>query len=149
MQLNKNPSSLLIAGNLSLFAAAMHIACIFGGPAWYRFFGAGEQMAMLAEQGSSYPVIVTLVIAVTLLIWALYAFSGAGVVRQLPLLKAGLVLITLVYITRGVAGFVLPFVTEHPAIEERTVTFWMVSSSICCIYGAFYFWGTKALFKSV
>lgn len=148
MPLNKNPNSLLIAGSLSLFASAMHIGCIFGGPAWYRFFGAGEQMAMLAEQGSSYPIVVTLFIAGVLLIWALYAFSGAGIIRKLPLLKTGLVLITLVYITRGVAGFALPFVTIHPAIMENTVTFWMVSSSICCFYGAIYFWGTKALFKT-
>ena len=28
-----------------LIAALLHVACIVGGPAWYRFFGAGERMA--------------------------------------------------------------------------------------------------------
>jgi hypothetical protein len=36
---------LLWGGALSLVAALLHIAIIVGGPAWYRFFGAGEALA--------------------------------------------------------------------------------------------------------
>ncbi len=39
---------LIIGGYLSFVAALLHISCIFGGPEWYRFFGAGERMATLA-----------------------------------------------------------------------------------------------------
>ena len=33
-------------------AALLHLACIIGGPAWYRFLGAGERMARLGATGS-------------------------------------------------------------------------------------------------
>lgn len=42
---------LIAAGTLDALAALLHVACIFGGPAWYRFLGAGERMAGMAERG--------------------------------------------------------------------------------------------------
>lgn len=33
---------LMIGGILSMLAALLHVAVIFGGPDWYRFFRAGE-----------------------------------------------------------------------------------------------------------
>jgi putative oxidoreductase len=80
-------NQLIIAGGLSFLAALLHIGCIFGGPDWYLFFGAGERMAALSAEGSSYPTFVTLGIASVLIGWGLYALSGAGVIFKLPLLK--------------------------------------------------------------
>ncbi|WP_133406756.1 hypothetical protein [Parashewanella tropica] len=137
---------LVIAGWLSIIAALLHISCIFGGPDWYRFFGAGEKMAQMAAAGDPYPTIATLIISAILGVWGLYAFSGVGVIIKLPLLKTCLVLITTVYLVRGIAGLILPFVTTSPNIHHNSITFWMVSSIICCIYGIFYFLGTKRLF---
>ncbi len=138
---------LIIAAIFSFVAALLHIAIIFGGAQWYRFFGAGENMAKLAESGSSYPTLVTLAIAIILSIWGLYALSGAGVIFKLPLLKTGLVLITFIYLARGIAGLVLPFVSEHPAITQNSFTFWMVSSVICCLFGVMYLLGTTNSWK--
>ncbi|NMP30770.1 hypothetical protein HII17_04270 [Thalassotalea sp. M1531] len=138
---------LIIAGCLSFLAAVLHISCIFGGPEWYRFFGAGERMAQMAAAGDSYPTIATLVIAAILSGWGFYAFSGAGLIVKLPLLKTCLVLITAVYLIRGVAGLILPFVTSDPVVHQNSITFWVVSSIICCIYGTFYLLGTKQLFR--
>ena len=42
---------LLIGGLLSFLASGLHIACIIGGANWLRFFGAGEQLAQMAERG--------------------------------------------------------------------------------------------------
>lgn len=92
----RNPA-LIIGGLLSVAAALLHIGCIIGGPDWYRFFGAGEAMATLAEQGSMTPTPLTLGIAGILAIWAAYAFSGAGLLPRLPLLRTGLVVISAVY----------------------------------------------------
>lgn len=44
---------LVIAGSMSFISSLLHIAIILGGPDWYRFFGAGEQMAKMTESGSS------------------------------------------------------------------------------------------------
>ncbi|WP_310736011.1 hypothetical protein [Pseudoalteromonas sp. SR41-7] len=99
-----NNNTLFTAGILSFIASLLHVACVFGGPDWYRLLGAGEQMAQMAEQGSMYPTYVTLAISVIIAIWGFYALSGAGVILKLPLLKTALVLITAVYLIRGIAG---------------------------------------------
>ena len=69
---------LSVGGIFSITAALLHILIIIGGPDWYRFFGAGEGMAQLAENGSMYPTVVTTMIAMTLGLWGLYAFFRCG-----------------------------------------------------------------------
>ncbi len=75
--------NLLIAGILTVLVALIHVGCIVFGGDWYRFLGAGEQMAQLAESGHPYPTIVTSIISAVLLLWATYAFSGAGLIVKL------------------------------------------------------------------
>ncbi|MCT8986787.1 hypothetical protein [Shewanella phaeophyticola] len=140
-------SLLVIAGCLSLFAALLHISCIFGGSDWYLFFGAGENMAQMAAAGDTYPTIVTLIIAAVLCVWGLYAFSGAGLIVKLPLLKTCLVLITAVYLIRGMAGLIVPFFTSAPENHQNSIAFWLVSSIVCCIYGIYYLLGTRQLWR--
>ncbi len=138
---------LVIAGTLSMLAALLHLGCIFGGPEWYRTLGAGEQMAQMAARGELYPTIATSVIASIIAVWGLYAYSAASLLPKLPLLKTALVLITSVYLLRGVLGLILPFVTDSQQIHHNSLTFWVVSSLICCVYGAFYAVGTLSLFR--
>ncbi len=95
---------LIAAGWMSIAASLLHIACIVGGPAWYRFFGAGEDIAQAAERGSWMPVLITLAIAGILAAWALFAFSAAGLVRPLPLTRTALVAISAVLLLRAAAG---------------------------------------------
>jgi len=122
---------LVLGGILSCSAALLHVAIIFGGPNWYRFFGAGEDMARLSEQGSSYPIIVTSCMALLLAIWGMYAFSGARIIFQLPLIKTALFLIAAVFILRGIAGVPVVLWLDDPyAMELRAKMTFMVLSSI-------------------
>jgi hypothetical protein len=98
---------LIAAGLLSAGPAVLHLAIIAGGPAWYRAFGAGERMARMAEYGSSRPAVIAVCIAGVLAVWAAYAFSGAGLLRRLPLLRAGLVAISAIYLLRAGAPLLL------------------------------------------
>ena len=128
---------LVAAGVLSAIAAALHLAIIVGGGDWYRSFGAGEAMARMAERGEAYPTLVTLGIAGVLGSWSAYAFSGAGLIPRLPLLRTGLVAISLVYLAR--AGF-LPL---QLLIQPHLVSPFLVwSSAIVAIYGTSYAIGT-------
>lgn len=133
---------LFLGGILSLLAAILHLATIIGGPDWYRFLGAGEQMALMAEQGSWYPLLVTFAIASVLFIWALYAFSGAGIIRKLPLLRTGLVFISAIYLLRGLV--VIPAYFLMPEIMGG---FLIWSSLICLIYGISYAVGTVQIWQ--
>jgi hypothetical protein len=133
------PNRFLFAGAaLSALAALLHLGCIAFGAPWYRFFGAGEQMAQLAIAGSWYPVGITLVIAGVLGGWSLYALSGAGVVRRLPLLRTVLCAITAVYLLRGTLA--LPFVDLLPG---RSASFWWWSSAVCLGIGLVHLVGLR------
>ena len=127
---------LILAGSLSALAALLHLAVIFGGPDWYRFFGAGEGMARMAERGMIQPTLITLGITAVLAIWAAYAFSGAGLIARLPLLRTGLVVITLIYLARGL--IVIPAVLMNREINA----FGWWSSLLVLAYGLAYLVGT-------
>ena len=141
---------LLSGGLLTGVASLLHLAIIAGGPDWYRFFGAGERMARLAARGSSYPALVTAGIAAILGTWALYALSGAGVIRRLPLLRLALVLIAAIYLARGILGVPVVLLVEHPyAAELRArMTFMVISSVICVLLGLCYAAGAAVAWQS-
>jgi hypothetical protein len=129
MQANINVP-LAVGALLSAIAALLHLGIIAGGPAWYRFFGAGERFARAAAQRRWYPTLVTLGIATVLGAWSAYALAGAGLIGTLPLLKAALVGITAVYLVRGMAY--APLVL---AKGGRITPFVVWSSLICFAYG--------------
>lgn len=90
--------------------AALHLGIVVAGAPGYRFFGAGEELATLAEGGSWIPALVTLGLAVA------FALSGAVAVlaprsawvRRLAWIAA------LTYLGRGLGVLAAPFVAERP-----------------------------------
>ena len=135
---------LIIAGILSALAAILHLGCIYFGASWYRFFGAGEDMAVLAEQGSIQPTLITSGIVLVLSVWSLYAFSAAGIIFRLPLIRLALILITLIYLVRGIGGF---FLINSPM--GNSPEFWLWSSAICLTFGIFHLVGLKQQWESL
>ncbi|TXH94256.1 MAG: hypothetical protein E6Q75_13840 [Rheinheimera sp.] len=127
--MQKTPNKPLLAASLCCGLAALaHAGCILFGADWYRFFGAGEQMAQLAAQGHWYPTVVTSAITFVLLLWACYALSAAGVMRRLPLTRLAVVLISSILLLRGLA-----FVWLMPLFPGNSLRFWLVSSGICLL----------------
>ncbi|WP_284207559.1 hypothetical protein [Thalassotalea eurytherma] len=136
--LDSRPNKPLLLGAIfSAVAALAHLGCIIFGGDWYRFFGAVEQMAKMAEAGDSHPTIVTSVLVIILTIWSVYGLSGARLITKLPLLRTALVLISLIYALRGVS-----FVALMPMFPENSITFWLISSAICLSIGMLYSIGT-------
>jgi hypothetical protein len=131
----------LLRGALLTGAASLlHLGIIFGGPDWYRFFGAGERMARLAARGSVYPAAVTAGIAFVLSLWALYGLSGSGMIRPLPLLRPALSLVACVYLARGTLGIPVVLFVDGPYTDELKgrMTFMVVSSLVCILLGLCY-----------
>lgn len=122
--------ALLAGALLSAVAAALHLGCILGGPAWYRFFGAGESMARAAERGDPRAAVLTAGITIVLLAWAAYALSAAGALPPLPLLRVGIFAITAVYLLRGLV--LVPIWLRKPAAVTPFIVW---SSLICLAYG--------------
>jgi len=96
---------LVAAGVFSAGVSLLHAAIIFAGGPAYRYFGAGERMARMAERGASEPIFITVVLVLIFAIWAAYAFAGAGLIPRLPRLRTVLLLIGLIYAGRGLAAF--------------------------------------------
>jgi hypothetical protein len=128
---------LTAAAALSAAAALLHLAVIAGGPDWYRFFGAGEEMARMAARGSPRPALITFGIAALLAIWSAYALAGAGRIRRLPLMRTALLAITAIYLVRGLV--LLPALAMNGG---RVDAFLLWSSLIVLVYGLTYAVGT-------
>jgi len=135
--LPRNPW-LITGGVLSAVAALLHLAIIAGGPDWYRFFGAGERMARMAELGLLRPALITIGIAAILAVWAAYAFAGAGLIRRLPLMRTALIAVTAIYLLRGLVP--IPLLAFRPALADAFVLW---SSAIVLAYGIAYAAGTR------
>ena len=138
------PSVLLFAAALTLAAAAGHFACIFWGAAGFRFFGAGERLAKLAERGHWYPSLVAFLIGAVLVVWSAYALSAAGVIPKLPFLRLALVAITTIFLIRAVA-----FPALKPMFPSNSQAFWLVSSGVCLAIGLAYLVGLVGVWETL
>jgi len=85
--------------NISI-AAAQGIGLIW---AWSMFAAVGieEDMRELATQGAALPYILTLITCAAFAVFGLYGLSGAADLRRLPLLRVGLVSISVIYVFRA------------------------------------------------
>lgn len=95
-------------------------------------------MARMAERGHWYPTVLTLGIAAILGTWALYAWSGAGLIRRLPLLRPALCVITGVYLFRALA-----FVSLQPFFPGNSAAFWYWTSGTCLGFGLLHALGLR------
>lgn len=121
---------LIVAAGFSALAGLLHLACIVFGASWYRFFGAGQNMAALVEAGSAYPTRMTLAISTVLFLWSALALSGAGVIPRMPYLRLALPLIAAAYLLRALA--VGPLMR---AIPSNSLSFWFWSGAVCLLIG--------------
>lgn len=129
--------ALIAVGVLTTIAALAHLACIVIGGRAYRFMGAGERMARAADAGRRKPTLVTLAISAALLVWAVHAFSGAGVIAPLPFTAIVLPAACAACLARAVG---LPLLKAR--LPENSTAFWRWSSGICFVLGLLYALGT-------
>lgn len=131
--------SVLIFGGTANFAIAMlHAAIPFIGVPAYVYFGSAD-LARLATQGSAVPALMTFSLALVFAGFGFYALSGAGVIRRLPLLRTGLLLIGSVYTLRGLI-LVLDLIRLTRGLDYPN---WqVVFSAVALAIGLMYFVGT-------
>ncbi|MDP3092293.1 MAG: hypothetical protein Q8N04_16595 [Nitrospira sp.] len=99
-------------------------------------------MAQMASTGHWYPTVVALIIAAVLSVWSLFALSGAGVIRKLPLVRLALCAITGLYLLRALA---IPALI--PYSPGNSTAFWFWSSAICFVFGVVHFIGLRQVWE--
>lgn len=135
---------LLAAATVDVAAALAHYACIVVGADAYRFLGAGERLARMAERGDAHPHLMAAGIGTLLLVWAWYALSGAGVVRRLPLTRTALAAIATLLLLRAVA-----FVPLQSYFPGNSRAFWLTSSAICVGLGLLHALGLSRVWPAL
>lgn len=144
---NRTSSSLLTAAGVSSFAIALvHLGIMLLGAPGYRYFGA-PSLAVEVERGSSVPALLCIGVAALLCIWGLYALSGAGRIRPLPLLRLGLLLIGTIYFLRGLLGIpqLVWVLTGRNVAPLRYLVFSVVSG----VTGVLYLAGLLTLQRAI
>jgi|TARA_R110002072_G_C7688950_1_gene512107 hypothetical protein len=133
--------SFLTAGGAGvLMGALLHLVVLIGGPSWIAFVGAPLSVVQSAREGTWLAPVGALGIAALLTVWALYAFSGAGLIRPLPMLKTVLGAVALILLVRGAT--ILPFLIRVNWASSHDV-FVVFSSAFIFVLGAAYalgFW---------
>lgn len=132
---------LILAAICQFTAAILHLYVIWWGPDGYRFFGAGEKMAQMAERGALYPLMLTLLIALILTSWGMIFLMVGGYIplsmfqNQFISQFTGYIDwagwgITGIYLIRG-GGYLL----VAPVIPFLRSDFMLWSSLICLVIG--------------
>ena len=131
---------LLIGGYFSLAFAVVQISGIWWSPAAIRYLGGPAELSV--KQPAVYALL-CVGVAVIVAIFGLYALSGAGQIRRLPLLRTALIVIAAIYLLRGLLFIPqLPVIIEHPRLI-RFLLFSLLSLAI----GAVYCTGVVLLFR--
>jgi hypothetical protein len=93
---------LFSGGIISALISIFHIILVMK-PELYQYIAPDQNstLSQMAEEGSSMTIIASLALVAIFAIWALYAFSGTGHIRRLPLLHTGLITIAVIYLLRG------------------------------------------------
>lgn len=114
-----NPSSaffVVMALVIALLGVAIHVAAIFGGPAWYAFFGAPPAVVESARAGTWFAPVGASVIAGLMAICAAYAASAVGLLPKLPLLRTALACIAVICLLRALV--LIPLAVKHPELRN-------------------------------
>ena len=135
--------NLLIAGGvITALISLLHVLLAVR-PALYRYFGPGQQsgLTQMAVEGSRGTTIATAALALIFAVWAIYAFSGAGVIGELPLLRAALIAIGVIYVLRS-----LFVISEVRMVLTQGYPFrFVVFSTISLVAGLLYLIGALRL----
>ncbi len=129
---------LIAGGTISALIAILHFILTLK-PEYYQFVNPEQAstLAQMALQGSSATTIATAALALIFAIWAVYAFSGAGMIGCLPLLRAILIVIGVIYLLRALF---LPTEIRMTVNQGYPIRF-AVYSFISLVAGLFYLLG--------
>ncbi len=130
-------SKLLIsAGVIASASAIWHLLCILGGPSWFVFARAPQQIIDSSQQGTLLAPIGTVIVASLMFACSVFAFSAVGLIRKIPLIKSALITIAILCTLRGLIAiptFVSSTGLDLWQIIASTVWFYV---GICFIAGS-------------
>ena len=131
---------LLAGGYFSLAFAAFQVSAIWWSPSAVRYFGGPAELSM--ERPILYAVL-CLAVSEIVAVFGVYALSGAGKIRRLPLLRTVLIAVTGIYLLRGLLIIPqAPVVLKHPGLVR-----FLVFSTISLCLGMVHLAGVVQIYR--
>jgi len=127
------------------FAVALFQAGISFSPSLSQYFGAPEKLV------ANPPLLILagLIMAAVFGVFGLYALSGAGTIRRLPLLRVGLLGISFVYTLRGLMWIPQLLILVGVLSSSETIGLQSLASSLIALFiGLVYLVGTLGVRRS-
>lgn len=135
MKISVKSKFLITGGVIAAATAVWHLLCIVGGPSWYAFARAPKVVVNSAKQGTLLAPASTVVIAGLMFTCTAYAFSGAGLIIKIPLLKSALVTIAFLCLARAL--LTVPYLmSSHLDIWELVASSGWFFVGVCFLIGA-------------
>lgn len=136
--------NLLITGAiLNFIIAAGHIAALLFLDWAFEFTGIVDNIKKYSWISPWMHYGATLLVAILFILMGIYGLSGARVMRKLPLLKPGIVLITIVYIVRGILGLAYEILSQEQWINGIVFACIALFVGLCYMSGGLWRWHGK------
>ena len=131
---------LLAGGYFSLAFAAFQVSAIGWSPSAVRYFGGPADLRI--ERPILYALL-CLAVGAIVAVFGVYALSGAGKIRRMPLLRTVLISVTAIYLLRGLLFIPqLPVVLKHPGLVR-----FLAFSAISLCLGMVHLAGVVQLYR--
>lgn len=127
----------LIAAGIAFFGALIHWIAPLLGVDWYRFLTSPRWVVQSARDQTWQAPVGAAVIGGLMFMCGLYACSGAGLIKRIPLLRTALCFIAALCIVRG--SLIFPLMYKIP---ERLTAFDITASFVWLIAGLCFALGT-------
>ena len=132
---------LTLAGGLSLAVAVFQVYLGLT-PAASEYWGGPTEQPIL--------LILATVAGLVFALWGLYGLAGAGVIRRLPLLRLGLIVIGVIYTLRGIVLIPMLLIILGIIRDPQPITSTALMSSLVSLgIGLAYLVGTIAAWPSL
>jgi hypothetical protein len=125
---------LALGGYFSLAFAALQVSGIWWSPEAIRRLGGPADLSV--KEPALYAFL-CIAVAIIVVLFGLYALSGAGQIRRMPLLRTALITVTVIYLLRGLLVIPqIPVVMRHPGLLRFLIFSSVISLAVGIVYGA-------------
>ena len=132
---------LVLAGIIAAGTAIWHWVCILGGLSWYAFAHAPTIVLESVRQATLLAPVSAFMIGLLFLSCTVFAFSAAGLIRKIPLLKSALASIAVLCLVRGGIGI------AHLVLAPYLDRWELVASPVCFFCGVCFLLGFVEQYK--
>ncbi|AKQ46052.1 hypothetical protein TH63_11025 [Rufibacter radiotolerans] len=131
---------LKLGGYINLLIAFVHLIGLIWMVQVFKLFGISKQMNELSEIHSSFPYLLTIVVALVFFVFGLYGLLADDKLPKMPFLKPVIFLIGGIYIFRGLGELIYETTRSKHSTTEIAYSFVALAIGLLYLIGGFKKW---------